>query len=359
MKLKVPEYYQEFKCIANKCKDTCCKGWEIDIDNKTFEYYLNIKGDFGKKIKCNISQDDPHHFIFNKDGKCPFLNNSNLCDIFINLGEEHLCQICALHPRYFEWFKDLKESGIGLCCEEAARIILSQNKPFKTYEIDIPFESCDDYDKDLCSKLYDYREKIIKYIEKNTIPFKNRILNILKSVELIQEKIDKNQPDNNFKIQEFNESHTLYDFKPLLNHFLKLEYLDCTWKNHLGDCITNYALIKNEFKKFNEDNPQINTYLQNIAIYFIWRYFLKATFDKDIWSKINIMVVGLLILKYLYFCKWKENGMLTFEDCVDLAKKYSQEIEYSSENLFSLAEAAYNNYFFSCDYLSGLICNIL
>ena len=39
MRLRVPYYYKEFKCIAGACKDSCCVGWEIDIDEDTFSYY--------------------------------------------------------------------------------------------------------------------------------------------------------------------------------------------------------------------------------------------------------------------------------------------------------------------------------
>ena len=35
MKLRIPSYYEEFSCIADKCKDNCCIGWEIDIDEET------------------------------------------------------------------------------------------------------------------------------------------------------------------------------------------------------------------------------------------------------------------------------------------------------------------------------------
>lgn len=362
MKLCVPEYYKEFKCIANKCKDTCCKGWEIDIDKKTNEFYSQVDGGFGDKLRKNISKTEPKHFIFNSNGKCPFLNNNNLCDIFINLGEEHLCTICSLHPRYFEWFDGVKEVGIGMCCEEAARLILSQNQTFKTYDIDVPFEPCDTYDKNLFLALYKLRLKIIKHIEEPTIPLKNRILNILKSVELIQEKIDKNQLADDFDIKEFNENPTLNNFKPLLNHFLKLEYLDSDFKKYLEKNISYYDIINQNSEKlnaFDKANPEVNTYLENIATYFIWRYFLKGVFDCDIWSKVNLMVVSLIAIKYLYFCKWMENGSLSFEDCIVIAEKYSQEIEYSDDNLKLLSDASYDNYFFSSNYLSGLVYTIL
>ena len=39
MKYYLPDYYEEFKCIAQKCKHSCCVGWEIDIDDDTLAYY--------------------------------------------------------------------------------------------------------------------------------------------------------------------------------------------------------------------------------------------------------------------------------------------------------------------------------
>ena len=118
MIFRVPFYYNTFKCIADKCSDNCCIGWEIEIDSDTAEYYKSVGGAFGKRLSENISEENS--FIL-KGERCPFLNEKNLCDIIINCGEEHLCQICRDHPRYFEWFADKKEGGIGLCCEEAAR----------------------------------------------------------------------------------------------------------------------------------------------------------------------------------------------------------------------------------------------
>ena len=39
MILKVPSYYEKFHCIADQCKDNCCYGWEIDIDEGTMDYW--------------------------------------------------------------------------------------------------------------------------------------------------------------------------------------------------------------------------------------------------------------------------------------------------------------------------------
>ena len=54
MIFRTPHYYSEFRCIADKCKDNCCIGWEIDIDDETAEKYKSITGEIGKRLNENI-----------------------------------------------------------------------------------------------------------------------------------------------------------------------------------------------------------------------------------------------------------------------------------------------------------------
>ena len=62
MILRVPDYYEEFVCIADRCKDSCCIGWEIDIDEETRDYYLNQEGSFREKVEKYINPE-----LFNDD----------------------------------------------------------------------------------------------------------------------------------------------------------------------------------------------------------------------------------------------------------------------------------------------------
>lgn len=125
MKIIVPDYYREFKCIAGRCRHTCCaESWDVDIDEKTLERYSAIP-----EIAQHIDMTPTPHIRFNEKGRCPFLKEDNLCRIYDDLGEDMLCQICKDHPRFRSFFKSRTEMGIGLVCEEAARIILFRNKP--------------------------------------------------------------------------------------------------------------------------------------------------------------------------------------------------------------------------------------
>ena len=124
-----PNYYKKFKCIADRCKHSCCIGWEIDIDDDTKEYYESLEGDFAEKLRERI-KGEPAHFTLCADGRCPFLNKEGLCDIIIELGEDSLCDICFLHPRFSNVYEDFIETGLGLCCEEAVRVILGEGERF-------------------------------------------------------------------------------------------------------------------------------------------------------------------------------------------------------------------------------------
>lgn len=122
MKVFAPSYYQNFHCIADKCKNNCCIGWEIDIDSKSLADYKN-KQDVIKFINLSPT---PHFRLTDKE-RCPFLDKNNLCYIIKNYGQESLCQICSDHPRFRNYYDTRLEIGLGLTCEAAARLILDND----------------------------------------------------------------------------------------------------------------------------------------------------------------------------------------------------------------------------------------
>lgn len=136
MKVRVPNYFNEFKCIASECEDTCCAGWEIVIDDETHKRYENVEGEFGEILRSKIVKSDGENIFLLNNGNCSFLNEKKMCEIYINLGENHLCYTCQQFPRYTEEFLELKEVGLSLSCPEAARIILrkAENTTFNLSE---------------------------------------------------------------------------------------------------------------------------------------------------------------------------------------------------------------------------------
>lgn len=354
MILRMPEYCRKFRCIAGKCSDSCCIGWEIDIDSQTADFYEKVGGEFGKRLMSCITKKTPKSFVLGENERCPFLNERNLCDIIINLGEEHLCQICGEHPRYYEWFSGVKEGGIGLCCEEAARIILSQTGAFSFWDRVIPDEVPDEYDEELFDCLFAAREKIISHLENGSVAFGQRICDVLYYAEKLQDAVD----NDDYSVPNVVKAGITDtgDLKSVLEFFLALEPIDDKWMPYLQSCIGKLDALRDVWEDFGRDNPQITQYLQNVAVYLVWRYFLKGVFDGEFLSRIKIMAVSVAVIGYLLACEWSENGALNLNSCAEIAKNYSKEVEYCEENLEKLADASYEKACLSVKSISGLFC---
>ena len=132
-----PDHYKKFKCIASACRHNCCIGWEIDIDEQTLAYYQRVDGDLGKALKKHISLEETPHFVLGENERCPFLSEQNLCKLIISLGKEHLCSVCAEHPRFHVTLPDRTESGLGLCCEAAGALVTAAGAVVALFSLDL------------------------------------------------------------------------------------------------------------------------------------------------------------------------------------------------------------------------------
>lgn len=124
-----PKYYSRFACKAERCTHNCCIGWEIDIDGATAEKYESLDGRIGEDIRKNtVMSGEVSHFLM-KNGRCPMLCEDNLCRIIRELGDGALCHICREHPRYYNELSKITLGGVGMSCEAAAELILSETAP--------------------------------------------------------------------------------------------------------------------------------------------------------------------------------------------------------------------------------------
>ena len=277
MKEVFPNYYDKFNCIADECSHNCCIGWEIDIDEDTMELYNSLDGEFADRIRQNIEGEAPH-FILDDKECCPFLNDSGLCDIICELGDGALCDICYLHPRFKNFYDDFTETGLGLCCEEAVRIILTENEPFS---IDVP------------------------KFAKNRKFFKERkeVLDILQNRNLtMYERLNQLCQQYGYEFKFNNEE--LYDF------FMSLERLDKRWEKELKKLKSADGI-----EIFKRKDLQI--FFEQLACYFIFRHFKSGVG----FAILSCWVIGVI-------CSECES----FDKMLDVVRMYSSEIEYCEEN---------------------------
>lgn len=399
MLLRVPHYYRDFKCTASECKDNCCiGGWEIDIDSETAQYYLSLEGEFGERLKESILQEDEYCFKLN-NGRCPFLDKHNLCEIYQHLGEGKMGVVCAQFPRFTEYFGNVKERGIGLACEEAARIILSDRKPFSAEEIFIDEDAIADseYDEKLAEVLFIYRDRLIELVETEKFTVNDKLSFMLESSYELQKLINDNDCDGlracvknldfgaykSFK--EYLEDNKAiskrsriedggFDAREgifrIVSAYLELEAINDNWSSIINgeldilkafsDGISGitesfyaYDSVCQEFRKYAADNAyQYN----NIIKYYIFRYLLKAAYDHSLYEKMQLITANYLVLRQMEMTRWIKNGKkFDFGDRMEIIHIFSREVEYSEDNLWTLAEEFLFDDIFQIDNLIFLL----
>ena len=122
-----------FTCLADQCRHSCCRGWEIRIDDATLRKYGTIPGALGAELRRSIviDGDGAAFALQGEEERCPFLNEKGLCRLIIELGEDCLSEVCAEHPRFYHEIRGAEEQGFGLCCEESANLLLSAKTPLR------------------------------------------------------------------------------------------------------------------------------------------------------------------------------------------------------------------------------------
>ncbi len=154
MKLFSIDKISEFRCTGGRCPDTCCAGWDnIPIDEPAFRFYQTVEGSIGEELRKEIShtEGEDARFIMNEQGRCPFLNDDNLCRLVLTLGEDKLCFTCDTYPRKKEIYGDVMFAWLSISCPEAAKKLLSRKEKLTSYltDYDEPGSTVSDYDREL------------------------------------------------------------------------------------------------------------------------------------------------------------------------------------------------------------------
>lgn len=325
-KVIYPDYYRKFKCIADRCTDSCCIGWEIDIDSESVERYKKCGGDLGRRLAENItvSEDGTHSFILGENERCPFLNSRNLCDIYAELGEDALCNICADHPRFRSFFSDRTEIGLGLCCEAAAEIILSRRGIFS-------FENPEKMSSDSFENaLLDIRREAFQIVSEEGDVFGNlgRLLKFSEAAQLALDNGEAVSAENisNGEFPYLKGGRLAENSVDLLK---RMESISPEWDNMLSEIVSgNYETSFPKGVCFD-----INEELKQAAQYFIFRHFPEALDDGDVLSKAYFAAFGCAVIYVMEGVYFRKNGGLSFTDRVNAVKLFSKQAEYSEENM--------------------------
>lgn len=363
--------YDKFKCIADKCRFTCCDGWDVSIDADTYNKWKKDKSSkILNRVKAKKSGSSTEYFINKKNHEpCPFLDAQGLCQIVKNHGEEYISSTCHRFPRIENKFEDRKEFSLSCACPEVVEIISGLSG-----KINITSENQKDIKNDLLE--LEIRETLVNIIQQDNFLLEEKLLISFQMLLIILDDenlseysvLDKLKKYNNREyIQELVEMYKEIDsninesveeinyllldiiknykevssFEFLLKDIsdfgenVKIESLSAKWHNY-----------KNSFEKYND-------FVENWIVCDI----LSSCISNDIEElaiSFELIILEYLLVRYAVFLKYCIHGNeeIELQDIKDYIVTFSRIIGNNTEAVIEFLRDGFEEPVLEIGYLS-------
>lgn len=314
MTTEYPSYYDSFFCMAGSCPDTCCAGWEIEVDDETYYRYLTIPGPFGDRLRQALSerQEDGeylHYLERRGNGSCTFLDGEHLCDIYKEMGPDGLCRTCREHPRFLTQVGGYEQVDLSLSCPGVADLFFSDPAPISTVMVrdDRPEQPLSVDDQAKLTEILAFRDSAMSGCQEHS-----------------------HSP-------HFGALNPQASDDRWLSQFRAMEPLEDDW----DDTVTRVTERLEEYQKLWPlcYSPELEQWFRKLGAYFTFRYYLDAWFDGSLIPEKLLVKKSLWFLRLLCVDRWKEHsGALTTEDVKQVVRTYSKQVEFSEPNINRLKE---------------------
>ena len=329
MKLTKPSYFDTFRCIASACPDSCCKEWDVQVDDEQAALYRSLPGDLGDRLREVLCDEDGETVMTIIDGRCPMWRADGLCRIQAELGADALCKTCREFPRLTHDYGDFAEMGLELSCPEAARIILSS--PAAAYQTqNVPGGEEPEYDAEAMEILLRTREQARRILSDASRSVNESLALLMMYGYQAQAELDGSEEADLYPDVALEDALAFAkpdDGQGMVDFFSTLEILTELWPARL------LAPAPAEWV------PAHRT----LARYFVDRYWLQAVSDYDLVSRVKLAVISCLMIRLL-------GG-----DIISTAQLYSKEIENSIDNVEAVLDGAYTCPAFTDEKLLGML----
>ena len=320
--------YDQFRCIASQCPDSCCKEWSVSVDPETAALYRKLPGDLGNRLRQVLHYEDGDIIMQIEAGRCPMWRQDGLCRIQAELNHDALCHTCREFPRLTHDYGTFQEWGLELSCPEAARLILS-SPALPPVSFEIPGGDEPEYEPEDMELLLHSRATLLQLLTVKR-PVNHRLVLALMYGYHVQSQLDGGDVlpfDPDAALSEAHELANPGNSAEILHFYENLELLSDSWGQRLR-------------------NPQDSTWQEEhitLMRYFIERYWLQAVSDFDLVGRVKFAVISCLVIKLL-------GGNL-----LQTAQRYSKEIENDPDNVDAILDGAYTCPAFTDDKLLGLL----
>lgn len=329
MKITKSYYFDMFRCIASACPDSCCREWDVQVDDVAAACYRSLPGPLGDRLREVLRDEDGETVMTILDGRCPMWQEDGLCRIQAELGEAALCKTCREFPRLTHDYGDFIEKGLELSCPEAARFILDA-APLPPVTDEVPGGEEPEYDTEAMAVLTSTRKRMLSLLSDISRPVGETLaLGLLYGCQA-QAELDGGEEtplDPDAALEEIRAMAKPGTPQRMLDFFLELELLTPEWEALL------HAPVPGKWEARH----------LALARYLVERYWLQAVSDYDLYSRVKFMVIACLLVKHL-------GG-----DIFRTAQLFSKEIENSAQNVEALLDGAYGHPAFTDDKLLGML----
>ena len=360
--------YDKFKCIADKCEFTCCKGWEINIDNSAYNKWKNENLDY--LLEKVEAKDKKEVYFINKENHedCPFLDKQGLCNIVKNHGEEYLSLTCHTFPRIENVFDDRRELSLSCSCKEVVEIISNLNK-----KINLSLENYIRINDDL-SELR-IREALIYIIQQENIYLEYKLiicfemlLSILENEsfnkkEDLLEEIEKYRDRNyiqNIILTYKNIELDIYDsIEEVNNLFLDIieNYKEIPMFNDILSDISSFAEefeiedIEIKWNSYKEEFNRYNDLIENIIVSKIISNCVNDDIEEMIVS-FELIILDYLLVRHATFLKYYiDEEKLYIKDIKNYIVAFSRIIQNNSDAVKEFLKDGFDDVILELGYL--------
>jgi lysine-N-methylase len=364
--------YDKFKCTADKCRFTCCEGWDVGIDTDTYNKWKR-ENDKSNHILNNVKMKkygSKTEYFINKETNeaCPLLDKQGLCQIVKSHGEEYLSLTCHMFPRIENIIEDKKELSLSCACPEVVELISSING-----KINMISENCTNLNSHLLE--LKIREAMVNIIQQENFLLEDKLiisfqmlLTILKnenfSEDSLLEELEKYK--NREHMQELiymyqeielniNESveEINYLFLDIIQNYKKVSVLEVLLKDiayfaenvEIGSLSAKWQEYKGLFERY-------NVLIEN----FIASKILSSCVSDDIEEitiSFQMIILEYLLVRYAVFLKYcmNKNKEIDAEDVKDYIVAFSRIIGNNTEAVIEFIRDGFDDDVLEIGYL--------
>jgi lysine-N-methylase len=115
---ELSHFVSDFQCLGADCEDTCCKGWGMQLDDKTFSKYETEAPELKEAVTTGEAER-----IMRRDPDTDYCvkYDNGWCGIHAKYGTDFLGDACHFFPRITRKLEDQTIMTAALSCPEAAR----------------------------------------------------------------------------------------------------------------------------------------------------------------------------------------------------------------------------------------------